>query len=85
MAKNPLRRWFDKQPASITGEVIGRNIGVAQSYVFCLMAEDSERYPGLGIAFELEKYTKGQVRARAMYEFARKNRIKAANLKELAA
>src|SRR5262245_16426649 len=85
MSRNPLRRWFEKQPASVTGAVIAAGVGVSPPYIFVLMDEDSVRYIGMETAFAIEDFTKGEVTARSMYEHARRNRVRAAKLKEMAA
>jgi hypothetical protein len=85
-SKNPLRRWFEKQPASVTGHVIAAGIGVSAPYIFLLMDEDSVRFAGMETAFAIEDYTKGEVKARDMFEFARRNRARAGKAKrEIAA
>ena len=74
MAKNPLRRWFEKQPASVTGTVVAKGCGVSAPYIFLLMDEDSVRYAGMETAYAIERYTHGEVTAKELYDFARRNR-----------
>lgn len=71
---NPFRAWLMTQPRTVTMASLARDLGVDPSYVSDLMSEKNKLMPSLPVAIAIEVRTDGKVKAKAIHDFAMRNR-----------
>lgn len=71
---NPFRAWLELQPRDVTMASLARDLGVDPSYISDLMSEKNKLMPSLPVAIGIENRTEGKVKAKAIHDFAMRNR-----------